>query len=189
MNSLHLAVIVIFITGIFVCGCSALSPSASSQRNADANQSFSLQVASLVNGSTLPGLNTCSGFGQSPKITWKNVPDKTKSLVLIMDDPDAPSGLFTHWIVYNLDPASDGIPVNQVSNAEKAGTGSQGLNSVGVLGYYPPCPPGSEVHRYMFTLSALDSRINPLKPEPSAVDSAMAGHILGTSQVTTTFGR
>lgn len=194
MNYIPLIAILLVFSGALVCGCSALSPSvpATQKISADTNVTggpFILQVGLLGNGSTLPDLNTCSGLGQSPRITWKNLPDKVKSLLLIMDDPDAPVAPFTHWIVYNITPESDGIPVNQVPTATKAGSGSQGLNSIGVLGYYPPCPPGNEVHRYVFTLYALDSSIKVDKPERAAIDSAMSGHILGQSQVTTTFGR
>lgn len=103
------------------------------------------------NGQSIPQKYTCDGEGISPPLEFTEVPDGAESLVLIVDDPDAPAGLFTHWIVFNI-PANapgieeGGLPVDSI----------EGGNSSAAIGYTPPCPPDGS-HRYMFKLYALDS--------------------------------
>src|SRR5437879_6565204 len=99
----------------------------------------------------IPKKYTCDGENINPALTFTAVPVTARSLVLIMDDPDAPSGTFTHWIMWNMDPETilideDSFPPDAV----------QGLNSTGKPGYTGPCPP-SGVHRYFFRLFALDT--------------------------------
>ena len=148
-----------------------------------------VSVSSGVNGSDLPAIYSCTGPGQVPAIFWRDPPTGAQSMAVIMEDPDAPSGLFTHWIVYNLDPAEGGVPPNQLPVAERAGSGFQGLNSLKTRGYLPPCPPDATVHRYVFTLYALDTRISPSIPDRSQIDAAMEGHILETASIVNFFGR
>ena len=148
-----------------------------------------MSVSSVINGSTLPTMYSCTGPGQVPSIYWKNVPPGTQSLVLILEDPDAPNGVFTHWIVYNLTPESGSIPPNQIPILEHAGTGLQGINSMNTRGYAPPCPPGTNVHRYIFTLYALDDQISPDYPDRSHVDADIQGHVLGQARIVTLFGQ
>lgn len=95
----------------------------------------------------IPKEYTCDGSGIRPELTIKGLPTDTKSVVVIAEDPDAPGGIFTHWLAWNIPPAET-IQSNSVP-------GQEGKNSKGTLGYVPPCPPSS-VHRYFFRVYALD---------------------------------
>jgi len=180
----------ILVSGILVSGCIQASEPETGAGKPDnlSNKSLVVSVNSAVNGSTLPTRFTCMGAGQVPSVYWRNAPQAAKSMLLIMDDPDAPDRVFTHWIVYNLKPGDEAIPPNQVPVAERAGSGYQGINSFGTKGYYPPCPPSGNVHRYIFTLYALDTEINPDPADRSHIESAMDGHVLAKARSVTLFG-
>ncbi|PKL60779.1 MAG: YbhB/YbcL family Raf kinase inhibitor-like protein [Methanomicrobiales archaeon HGW-Methanomicrobiales-4] len=172
---------------ILLCGCIGQESVPSNQESL--SQGMKMSVSQMINGSALPDIYSCSGPGQVPSITWRNPPQGTRSMVLILDDPDAPSPPFTHWIVYNCTPDSGGIPPNQIPISERAGTGFQGFNSQGTRGYTSPCPSPGKKHRYIFTLSAMDNYIAPDYPDRSNIDAAMAGHILEQVQIIALFGR
>jgi len=113
--------------------------------------------SSFKEGEEIPLKYTCDGEDISPHITWDKV-DNAKSYALIMEDPDAPGGVFVHWIIYNIKSTSlqEGIP-----RREKIGDMLQGENDFGNVGYGGPCPPRSHgSHRYFFRVYALDSDIN-----------------------------
>jgi Raf kinase inhibitor-like YbhB/YbcL family protein len=99
-----------------------------------------LTSSAFQNNGNIPQRYTCSGNGISPALQWTGVPDGTRSLALICDDPDAPIGTFVHWVVYNLPPNSKGI-AEGVSASASRGNGEQGLNGRGEIGYTGPCPP------------------------------------------------
>ena len=151
--------------------------------------SLNLLVDSLASGATLPDIYTCKGASESPGVSWEGIPTGAKSLVLIMDDPDAPSGTFTHWILYNIPPAKGSLAPAQ-SNAKVLGNGAQqGDTTAGSRGYYPPCPPIGTTHRYIFRLYAVDTEITMPTADRNSIDRALNGHILGEDRVTTTFSR
>lgn len=131
-------------------------------------------------GDDLPVQLTCDGADQSPPLTWTGVPMEAQSLALMMEDPDAPNGTFTHWILYNIPRDIDGLPQG-VENKEDLGQGiRQCTNSFGNLGYGGPCPPsGHGSHRYFFRVYALDSPIL-LNEGAKREDflNAIEGHIL-----------
>jgi Raf kinase inhibitor-like YbhB/YbcL family protein len=132
-------------------------------------------------GSLLPDY-TCDGAGSSPPLTFSEVPATAKSLALIVDDPDAPGGTFTHWLLYDMSPATLQIPENGLPLTGKVGT-----NDFGQLGYGGPCPPAGE-HRYVFKLYALDNL--PALPEGATradLDQAIEGHIIDSTETTTTY--
>jgi Raf kinase inhibitor-like YbhB/YbcL family protein len=131
----------------------------------------------------IPPRYTCSGADQSPPLAWSGTPAGTASFALIVDDPDARG--FIHWVAYDLPGDSSSLPGNAARSAEIA----QGRNSFGSIGWRGPCPP-SGVHRYDFTLFALDTSLS-LSGDPSAADvrAAMRGHILGQATLTGRFGR
>lgn len=95
---------------------------------------------------------SCKGENINPEIKIENVPEGARSLVLIMDDPDAPTGVWTHWILYN-------IPTDTIKIAENSAPGKQAISTSRQKGYIGPCPPGNETHRYFFRLYALDTKI------------------------------
>jgi Raf kinase inhibitor-like YbhB/YbcL family protein len=124
---------------------------------------------------TIPRRHTCEGENVSPPLKFTELPSGTKSLVLIVDDPDAPSGTFDHWIAWN-------IPGNVQELKEGAKVAEEGTNGFGETGYKGPCPPKGKPHRYFFTLYALDSELDlPSGSSKMAVKNAMNGHILGNA--------
>ena len=141
---------------------------------------FSISSPAFVSSGDIPRRYTCDGEGISPHLAWTEAPDGTRSFVLIVDDPDAPRGTFTHWVVFDVPADRTDIPSGTPSDA----IGLSGRNSLGKAGYMGPCPP-SGTHRYFFRLSALDIAALGLTAGASreAVERAMAGHVLGTAEL------
>ncbi|MGP6206426.1 YbhB/YbcL family Raf kinase inhibitor-like protein [Cuniculiplasma sp. SKW3] len=118
---------------------------------------FELQVDSIKYGERIPDKYTCKGENVSPEIKWKDAPSSSKELVLFLDDPDAPRGNFVHWVITGISPSAGSLHEN-VEKSEKTPEGwIQLKNDFGKIGYDGPCPPGSQVHNYVFTLYALVS--------------------------------
>jgi len=109
---------------------------------------------SFENGEEIPIKFTCKGENINPELIIKNIPEKTQELVLIMDDPDAPKGTFTHWIIWNINPKANKIEENSTPIEAVVGISSANENK-----YHGPCPP-SGTHRYFFKIFALNSKIN-----------------------------
>jgi Raf kinase inhibitor-like YbhB/YbcL family protein len=130
---------------------------------------------------SIPPKYTCEGF--NPPISIEGIPEGTKSLALILDDPDAPSGTFDHWIVWN-------IPPSQKSIAENTTPGTEGLNSDREHSYIGPCPPPGKPHRYTFKVYALDTMLN-LAANSSKTDlaTAMKSHVLAEGRLIGLFSR
>jgi hypothetical protein len=127
---------------------------------------------------------TCDGQDISPALSWDSLPAGTKSLALIMDDPDAPIGTWVHWVLYNLPSDQSGLSegVNRI--------GIDGKNSWGKTGYGGPCPPKGKSHRYFFKLYALDTALSlPTGASKAEVEKAMQGHILGQGQLMGRYAR
>jgi Raf kinase inhibitor-like YbhB/YbcL family protein len=148
-----------------------------------------LHVGTLEPGATLPAINTCTGAGETPGVSWSGIPDGTKSLVLILDDPDAPAGTFTHWIVYNIPPAAGSIGPSQPNQKVLDNGANIGENSGGSRGYYPPCPPVGSSHRYIFRLYAVDMDLTLPTASRDAIDQVLVGHTLDKATFVTTFRR
>lgn len=144
----------------------------------NAGSSISLTSSAFQAGGDIPAKFTCNGADESPELKIGGVPSEAKSLVLIVDDPDAPRGLFTHWMVWNIDPKTTDI----AGNGAPAG-GVQGTNDFGKRNYGGPCPP-SGTHRYFFRLFALDTKLD-LKPgaRRAELDAAMRGHTLAQGEM------
>lgn len=132
---------------------------------------------------TIPKEYTCEGQDISPALVWSDVPLDTKSFALIMDDPDAPSGIWVHWVIFNIHPTSITLPENFPKDEELPDSVRQGKNSAGKIGYVGPCPPYG-THRYIFRLYALDNKLNMLSGiTKEQLLSAMEGHILDQTQL------
>lgn len=132
----------------------------------------------------IPSKYTCDGDDISPQLSWSGVPDGAKSLVMIMDDPDAPVGTWIHWVLY-------GLPMDLTELPEAVqGIGIDGVNSWSRLGYGGPCPPTGTSHRYFFKLFALDKDLD-LKPGAGVeeVEKAIEGHILASGQLMGIYAR
>lgn len=145
---------------------------------------LTLVSSAFAEGETIPKKFTCDGSDLSPALQWSGAPPTTRSFVLIMDDPDAPLGTFTHWVAFDIPATQTGIAEGTLS------AGTSGRNSGGKTGYMGPCPP-SGVHRYIFTLYALD--MDSLKLSAGAtkdqVLAAMEGHILAQGSLMGKYGR
>lgn len=135
----------------------------------------------------IPSLYTCEGKDISPPLAWSGVPAGAKSLVLIVDDPDAPDPaaprmVFVHWLLYNLPPTSTGLPEAVTSSALPAGT-LEGVSDYRRTGWGGPCPPIGR-HRYFFKLYALDTMLPDLnKPTKPQLLKAMAGHVIAQAEL------
>jgi Raf kinase inhibitor-like YbhB/YbcL family protein len=137
----------------------------------------------------VPLENTCEGKNFSPQIGLSGL--NATSVVVVVDDPDAPGGTFTHWLIWNIKPSSiipAGIPKSpSLSEPIKA---EQGLNDFRRIGYMGPCPPPGKPHRYFFRVYGLDEMLS-LKAgaSRSELENAMRGHILQQGEASATFGR
>jgi Raf kinase inhibitor-like YbhB/YbcL family protein len=139
---------------------------------------MTITSTAFLNNEYIPVIHTCEGENISPPLTFSEVPIKTQNLILIVDDPDAPGGTFTHWLLYGMSPATMQILQNDIPE-----TGKQGTNDFGVIGYGGPCPP-SDVHRYFFTLYALaEHHALPAGATRSDVENAIQGSILEMAEL------
>lgn len=135
----------------------------------------------------IPARHTCDGLNISPALKWAGVPAGAKSLVLIVDDPDAPDPgapkmTWVHWVVYNIPPNANGLPETMSAEGLPPGT-LQGLNDWQNAGYQGPCPPMGK-HRYFFKLYVLDIMLPDLKlPIKAVLEKAMQGHVLTQSNL------
>ena len=136
------------------------------------------------NNSSIPLLYTCDGKNINPPLLISATPKETKSLALIVDDPDAPVGLWVHWIVWNIPPDAKEIKENSVPEGS-----IEGMTNFGKSGYGGPCPPSGE-HRYFFKLYALDSELNiPPTADKMALEDAMIGHVLEKTELLGLYSR
>ena len=142
--------------------------------------------SAFSDGDELPEKYTCDGEGVSPPIQWEGVPAGTKSFVIIYDDPDASSGIWDHWVLYNLPATASSLPENMHELPQGTQTG---LNSWPDSGYGAPCPPSGE-HHYIFHLYALDTMLNlPDKATSKQVREAMKEYILEEATLTGIYKR
>lgn len=151
---------------------------------------LSLSSIAFQDGEGIPVKHTCEGQDVSPPLLWSELPQGTQSLALIVDDPDAPGGVFNHWVLFNIPPDSRQLPEALPAQAQLPSGGLQGKNGFDRVGYGGPCPPPGRPHRYCFTLHALD-RVLDLKAGVSKkqVLDAMQGHILAQGKLTGTYQR
>ena len=163
-------------------------------------QTIRLTSPAFTEGAMIPREFTCDGADRSPPLEWSGVPQAARSLVLICDDPDAPGGTWSHWVLYDLAPSvtslDQGVATDLVATLEPKTvvkqpglTATQGKNDFGKIGYGGPCPPRG-VHRYFFRLYALDQRTE-LAPGATrtAVFKAIAGHILAEGHLMGKYAR
>lgn len=143
------------------------------------NVGMKITSSAFEDNTQIPPKYTCDGERISPPLSFFQVPSNAKSLALIMEDPDAPSGTFIHWVVYNIDANVRDVPENTIPEG-----GLPGQNNLGRVGYTPPCPPSGS-HRYIFKLYALDIPSLNIKGTPTAaqLESAMNDHVIEQSQL------
>jgi len=155
---------------------------------------ITLKSPAFDEGGMIPKTFTCDGSDRSPRLEWSGVPANAQSLVLICDDPDAPMGTWSHWVVFNLAPQvnalDEGLPPAETiaaaepkAGADKLPKARQGTNDFGRLGYGGPCPPGG-THRYFFRIYALDIQLDlGSSAKRSQVLKAIEGHILAEGRL------
>lgn len=151
---------------------------------------FTISSTAFQNGGDIPKKFTCDGADVSPQLAWAGAPPKTQSLALIVDDPDAPAGAWTHWVLYDL-PANMAELQESVNKIDKLDNEArQGRNDFRKLGYGGPCPPPGKPHRYYFKLYALDAKLN-LAPGASKeeVERSMQGHVLAKAELMGKYSR
>jgi Raf kinase inhibitor-like YbhB/YbcL family protein len=185
-------VLLLCIAGAWLAWAGAEMPeenSALSERRE--NMSMTLISPAFNHNGSIPAVYTCDGQDISPALNWSGVPRNAKSLVLIVDDPDAPDPAapkmtWVHWILYNIPPTATGLAEAIKDSALPAGT-LQGLNDWKRTGYGGPCPPIGR-HRYFHKLYALDSVLPDLKrPVKARVEQALQGHVIGEAVLLGTY--
>ena len=140
---------------------------------------LSVSSSAFGEGEVIPDRYTCQGQDVSPPITWGEPPAGTRSLALILDDPDAPVGVFNHWVIFNIPADSRELPEAVPVQTELPGGALQGKNDFGRTGYAGPCPPPGRPHRYQFTVYALDSLLDlGAGISKKQLLAAMQGHVL-----------
>ncbi|MEM3669604.1 MAG: YbhB/YbcL family Raf kinase inhibitor-like protein [Nitrososphaerota archaeon] len=152
--------------------------------------SFNLSSKEFSDGQVIPTKYTCDGLDVSPPLQWEGYPPDTKSFVLIMEDLDAPAGIFTHWLIYNIPGNIDRLEEGVVK-IEKLPNGiMQGINDFKEVGYGGPCPPPGKPHRYIFRMYALDELLD-LKPRLSKQEllNSIKNHIIGTAELSGIYSR
>jgi len=153
-----------------------------------ANGQGQLNVTSVIfaEGGAIPDKYTCAGENVSPPLMWSNAPKETKSFAIIMDDPDAPMGIWVHWVLYNIP-----TTITQLKEAFKAEEikAVSGENDFGTTMYKGPCPPAGQ-HRYLFKLYALDKELEVVSGmTKQKLEGFMKGHILAEGQLMGTYSR
>ena len=142
-----------------------------------------IKSSAFEEGGIIPKKYTCDGADVSPPLSWTSVPEGTKTIALICDDPDAPMGTWVHWVLFNLLADVKELPESVPSEKNLDNGAMQGTNDFGNIGYGGPCPPGG-THRYYFKFYALDTEVN-LQGGATKKEllKAMEGHILAEGQL------
>lgn len=174
------ALIIILLTGALFVAIRTLSkPTSMTIPKNSGTISSSMQITSpaFENNGSIPSVYTCDGADANPPLALSSIPQNAKSLVLILDDPDAPGGTWDHWIVFNIPPTVKEIQENSTPQ------GVEGMTSWGRPGYGGPCPP-SGTHHYHVKLYALDTMLSLTRFATKAdVEAAMKDHILAQSEL------
>ncbi|MFH1639445.1 MAG: YbhB/YbcL family Raf kinase inhibitor-like protein [Chloroflexota bacterium] len=151
---------------------------------------LSVSSRAFSEGERIPVVYTGQGEDISPPIAWSGAPAETASFALIMDDPDAPGGTFTHWVLFNLPPDARALAEAIPTQNELSGGALQGKNDFGDTGYGGPSPPPGSSHRYRFTIYAADTVLNlEAGVSKKQVMDALEEHILAWGQLSGTYGR
>lgn len=143
-------------------------------------------------GEEIPEKYTCDGEDVSPPLSISDVPGGAESFAIVVDDPDAPGGVFDHWVIWNIPsnkkPISEGVP--QSATVEELGGAKQGKNGFGETGYRGPCPPGGPAHRYRFKLYALDMELDMESGLKKAdLEREMEGHVVEQCEIVGEYSR
>lgn len=185
-------------TALVLSACASPTPVTQEQTipdplTEDETQSIEITSSAFSEGQSIPAKFTCVGDAESslkdisPALTWGEPPAGTQSFALIMDDPDAPNGIWDHWIMFNIPASARGLPESMPANSTLPDGSMSGNNSWGRTGYGGPCPP-SGTHRYFFKLYTLDEMLAiSTGASKGELEKAMVGHILAQGELMGTF--
>jgi Raf kinase inhibitor-like YbhB/YbcL family protein len=144
-----------------------------------------LSSPAFTNNGPIPKEYSCQGDGKSPELHWSDLPTGTEELALIVDDPDASSGTFVHWVIYGLNSGKGGLGVNEIPAGSKQGANSAGKNS-----YAGPCPPAGNPHHYHFKLYALSTKLNADEGlSADELEKEISGKVLAQAELVGTYKR
>jgi len=155
--------------------------------------SLTISSPDFRNNQPIPARHSCEGVDASPALNWSGTPPGTESFALICDDPDAPVGVWTHWVIYGIPPTTTALPggVDKTDTVASLGGAKQGMNDFGRVGYGGPCPPrGHGPHHYHFNLFALKGVADlPPRASRAQLEHAMRGHVLAQADLVGTYER
>ena len=189
MKKIIFAIIIIVVIAIIfvflpIINKKNISVDQSLNRGRSVLTNMKITSSAFQNNSSIPSLYTCDGANINPPLTFSDIPAGAKSLALIMDDPDAPSGTWDHWLFWNLPPS-----VTEIKEGVPPAEAIVGVNSWPKIAYGGPCPPDRE-HRYFFKLYALDTMLNLSRGSTKKeVESAMSGHIIAQAELVGKYNR
>jgi Raf kinase inhibitor-like YbhB/YbcL family protein len=143
---------------VFNCGRKDETKQILNQTEQEKTMELKITSTAFEEGGMIPKNYTCDGDNVSPELSWSGAPAETKSFSIICEDPDAPAGIWVHWVAYNIPGNAKGIPEAVSTDKQLYNSTMQGLNTSGTTGYDGPCPPGG-THRYFFKVFALDSTL------------------------------
>lgn len=142
------------------------------------SQLIKITSPAFAQGAMIPKQYSCDGAAINPPLNFSNIPQDAKSLVLIVDDPDAPMATFTHWLVWNISPQT--LEIKENSLPQKA---IEGTNTGGTTKYVSPCPPSGQ-HRYFFKIYALNTVLDlPSNTNKASLEQALSGHIIASGEL------
>ena len=178
--------------GLAICAAAAcvLVTTGSMMAPPETHRKMELSSAAFKDGQPIPNRYTCDDKNISPALAWNGAPAGTKSLALIVDDPDSPTGVWTHWIVFNIPADASALDEDAAKSQTSPAGLRMGLNDFKNAGYGGPCPPAGKAHRYYFKILALDITLDlPAGASRQAVDAAIAKHVLSQGQLMGTYQR
>ena len=179
----------ILLAAIFLAGTFPFGMKESFAEKEDKKMAIEVTSPAFKEGGMIPQKHTCDGSNVSPALKFDKVPEGAKSLALICDDPDAPVGIWVHWVLYDLPPETKELKEGIPPRKELEGGGVHGTNDFKKLGYGGPCPP-SGTHRYFFKVYALDKKLElPSGATKKTVEEAMKGHVLAEGQLMGRYAR
>ncbi len=183
VRMLILAAVTAFVVALAGCAGESASPDIPAPEGDYGGGSMEISSSSFQDSGDIPAEHTCDGEDVSPELSISGVPEGSKSLALVMEDPDAPTGNFVHWLAWNIPPETKTI------NRGEEPEGSQGTNDFGNAGYGGPRPP-SGTHRYYFRLYALDTTLDVEQgASKDELESAIEGHVIDKAELMGRYSR
>jgi len=180
---MHRTFYILLMLAILFCGCeNKEEPDESTERKAS-KMTIEVTSQAFEQGGMIPSKYTADGQNISPPLKWEGLPDGTRSIALISDDPDAPMGTWVHWVMWNIPPDVKELPENVPPDKDLPDGSRQGITDFGRPGYGGPSPP-SGTHRYYFKICALDTNLDlPSSTAKADLVKAMEGHIVAEGQL------